>query len=234
MFKKIVLLAMLTLPLANAAYSLEIYNSETNFFSASAIVSTETFDQFSTGTYISPTMAIDGVLYQTPASSWSFIGSPHTVVVSPPVALIARDSLDPATLSFGQGRYVDAFGFWFGSFTNYQSPLWSIDILETNGINTVVDITPQLWSQYFGFISSVGIESITVGLLPPFGGARGGVNWWYDNVSRSDVLGGTTLPDVYDCLTYPDPASSVPEPSTIFLLGLGLAGVAVRQFRKKS
>lgn len=179
-----------------AAYGgmLQVFNSQTSFFSAAPIVSTETFDEFPSDTLFPQSrIMIDGVYYlNTPeepgAAGWGILHLPNTP--SQPNALVSS-SLVTQHISFGQvpghTTQVAAFGFYLNGGGSYDgvSSLYRIVVSEADGTQTsfTIDFGPTRGA-YFGFLSEQGIATIAVG--PDF--SPGFATYFaFDNVSRSGI-----------------------------------------------
>lgn len=209
------------------ARAVVLYTSEADFLAVAPIVSTETFDIFTNNYgFISPNISIDSVAYGTDQCTnrcWSFDGN-H---VSAPNSLISN-AIGYNTLSFGNGRTVEALGFWFVGLGKIADPFlgWEIQVFETDGVSTLLSVQPSSTSvattQYFGFLSVAGITSVTLRDNPQDNGA---INWILDDVARGAILGGEPLTDSIPVpppgLGGPDGPIGVPEPGTMGLTALG-------------
>lgn len=228
------------------------YNDEASFTSAATIASISTFDSLvttsSSGRLLPETfnylnIALDGTLYSTDqctnvcwAGETGFGGFPS-------LPGLISNAIGDNVLTFGAGQWVTDFGFQFLSGGN---SLWEIFVTELDGTVTQFSFGDASargpFSQYFGFSSAIGIGQILVRDDPSDNGAT---NWSYDNVARSAILGGSVLPN---CLPtnqpggpisatcpqlggIPVPVTSVPEPTTLSMISLGLLGVFLRRRR---
>jgi hypothetical protein len=160
------------------------------------ITSTETFDAFPPRTLIySPRVNIDQVVYETDGpcpgpgtpACWTIgihIGPGY---VSPPNDFGANfgNGISEHRISFGPHREVHAIGFWFLTGGVFPPPRWEIIVHEIDGNDTVETVEFTSGQRYFGFVSNVGIGTLTVRDLP---GDVGAANWSYDDVARSAVF----------------------------------------------
>ena len=193
---------------AQSHAELSIYFSESAFVSTAPIVSTETFDSFSTGSGFDETeVVIDDVIYIAdegqgscePLPCWRFADglSDGPLPVTPPNYLLSNQ-ISKDVISFGSNKICKAFGFYFHSaisadwLNEYQPDFlgWEIIVKEADGKTLSINIDPDIVGSenteppYFGFDSTVGIKEIVIGDIE---GNGSGVNWAYDNVSRSEI-----------------------------------------------
>lgn len=122
--------------------------------------------------------------------------------VSPPNDFGANfgNGISEHRISFGPHRDVHAIGFWFLTGGVFPPPRWEIIVHEIDGNDTVETVEFTSGQRYFGFVSNVGIGTLTVRDFP---GDAGAANWSYDNVSRSavfpvDDFDGDGVPDDED------------------------------------
>ena len=209
MRRAIVVACTIFLGIGNAASAaVTVYTAEGDFHAASAIVSTETFDSYPPTGYWAATVTLDDVIYETELNPWGpewGIG----VHLGPGYVTSPNDfgSLWPAwdTMSFGDGQYAHALGFWMLSGGLSPTPHWEILVQETSGAVELIDVSFTNDARYYGFDSDVGIRQITV---RDYAGDEVSFNWSYDNIAHSQVL---------------------PEPATMGLLALGGAAVLRRR-----
>ena len=190
----------------NTANALSIYNSEDFFLSIAPIESVETFDEFPSQTIFNTAkVVIDKVVYETAAINpesgepvdpndpenplWTIGINVYPGYVSSPNDF-GSNGLYPNTITFGPGKYVKAFGFWFIHTCEgiYSIPHWEITIKEINGQSTLVDVNCEsslVLPQFYGFFSKAGISKITIN---DYVGDPSSSNWSYDDVSRSKIL----------------------------------------------
>lgn len=194
-----VVLAASSALLANtgqAAASVQLYQSQAAFIAgAPSTLSTQTFDQYIDFTPLGiGTIQIDSVFYEAAPDPIFGPGLWHGYL-----GQLGTNRIDDHVLSFG-GGYVEAFGF---DFVGIQpSTAVRMTVQERNGQQFTLNVAYQ--RRYLGFVSDVGITSISVANLNP--NIRG--RWDYDSVSRSQILGNSTLP--------------IPETGTCTLLAGGL------------
>jgi hypothetical protein len=202
---------------------IQMFSSFSEFNAAATVVSTQTFEQFNPGLqFAQNAVTLGGVVYES-ESRLSIFGPPYL----PGTNALISNEIVPSSMSFGAGRYVESFGFSFGGFTSFQGPVWRIGVQETNAALSTFDITPlpsYPWTQYFGFISDVGIESVSVRQILQ----SGGVNWFYDDVSRGEIYGGAALPDDWTV----EAPRAVPDTPSTAMLALALAAlVSIHRYR---
>ena len=197
-----------------------VFTSQSDFFSAANIVSTETFDEFPTGTVLGvESVILDNIKYSINASGRWSAGSmflPPTAP-SPPNYLSVNIAGNEffQTLTFGEGMGTNAIGFFLvGIFSGGEDHLrWKYDITVKDSANEQFSESLFLGENtaYRGYFSPDGISSVIVQPVTYMSGlalAR------YDNVSRGSIF----------------PVAAVPEPSSFTLALLGwvtfvLAGV---------
>lgn len=175
--------------------NLSIYHSESDFLNVAPIVSTETFDEFpSRTTFFSPQVVIDQVVYE--------VDGPCITDEQPNPCWVVGIQLGPGSvtpphdfgstlpngnehrISFGTGRAVRAFGFWFLSGAILPPPHWEVIVNEIDGTSTTETVQLVSGQQYLGFVSDIGISTLIVRGVDPLGAAP----WSYDNVSRSLIF----------------------------------------------
>ena len=214
------LLALLSC--GHAGASVSVYYSETDFFDATQIASTETFDGFPPHTLIySPRVTIDQVVYETDGpcpgpgapACWTIGIHVGPGYVSPPNDFGANfaNGITEHRISFGLQREVHAIGFSFLTGGIFPPPKWEIIVHEIDGADTVQTVEFTSGQRYFGFVSTVGIGSLTV---RDFQGDTSAYNWSYDDVSRSAVVptddfDGDGVPDDEDLCRASDLSATV-------------------------
>lgn len=171
---------------------LQIYDSEAAFFANANIESTESFDEFVSGTRFKEwSLIIDDVFYEIADGEthdcsvidgdncWTLWGGSGDG--PPPVSLpnmLFSDALDHLggrgadIISFGKHLGVEAIGFYFLSSAGYdwistnQSPHfgWEIVVHECDGTVTNLHVPNEaaISATYFGFISAARICKIEV------------------------------------------------------------------------
>ncbi len=157
-----------------------IYHSESDFLNAAPVVSTETFGAIAP--IFSPQAVIDQVVYEVDGPCFTQ-GEPNPCWFTELGELLStfpQSNINEHRISFGAGNTVRAFGFSFGSFGGGR---WEVIVHEIDGTHTIEPLQHAIGTSYLGFVSDVGIRALTV-RDPP---ADGGINWKYDNVSRSEI-----------------------------------------------
>jgi hypothetical protein len=188
-----------------------VYHSESEFFGATEIASTETFDEFPPHTLVySPAVTIDEIVYETDGpcpgpgapACWTIGIHVGPGFVSPPNDFGANfgEGITEHRIGFGAQRDIHAIGFWFLTGGIFPPPRWEIVVHEIDGNDTIEIVEFTSGQRYFGFVSDVGIGSLTVRDAP---GDKGAHNWSYDDVSRSavfptDDFDGDGVPDDED------------------------------------
>ncbi len=174
------------------------YTNETTFLSSNPIVSTETFDSFSTNYPLAQqSVTIDQVTYTDSESTpgWR-VSVPLSLPHSNPNGLWHSQTLGPITVSFGAGNMTHAVGLWMEPFVTPN--LFSIEVDETGGGTTTFAAPVNVGIGFYGFSSAEGIVQIIIEqtAAPPSGSTS---NYMLDDVSRATI----------------EPA---PEPSTLLLM----------------
>ncbi len=174
-----------------------IFDSENAFLEAHPDVSTETFDEFESGTVVGgPSATVDGVTYTAldPDSVWTagtFAGS-----ISSPNALFTTsvNDIGDRVLTFAFDGYVQALGFWMMKGpSDSPIPHWDIRVEELDGNVEELHLpfAPRgPW--YLGFSSALGIRSLSV---VDFAGDTHTTTLAFDNVSHTSIE--TTLPGTH-------------------------------------
>ncbi len=144
------------------------------------------------------------------------------------------------TLSFGTNTTLNSFGWWLG-----QSHTHQVSVVEWNsGPGSVLFSTTQAWSAGFNQINPnvvlnagtlyavlfnyLGSTTSTVHYNSTNGYAGG--EWWLLSSSWNPWSGGNDIRFIAN--VDEGQGGNVPEPATLLLMGLGLAGLTFR--RKES
>jgi hypothetical protein len=181
-----------------AGASVSVFTDESTFLASAPIAVTETFERFEFGCFPTQAITIDSVRYRglsAPAVDWFITQS----AVTPPKGLVGPPDSLRHLVTFGPGRYVHAFGFGMIAVDDLPGGEidffgWEILVAERHRrAQIVARVPPAGGTFYFGFVSDIGIGRIIVRaayrhFLPA-------VHWVYDNVSRSEILGGSEVAD---------------------------------------
>jgi PEP-CTERM motif len=196
------------------ATTLSIFSSQSAFFSAAPIASTETFEEFLPFTFFTtPQVTIDNVVYFTDPCLLADLGGCWTMI-SPGVDSSNRfgpNNIGTVELSLGENNFVSALGFYFigGGST---SGIYELFVDEIDGTRTLINIGPLPPSiLYFGFLSSSGIRDVT---FDSIGNERN--NLEFDDVSRGPI----------------ESLSAVPEPTSFALFATGIVALIANRWRK--
>lgn len=171
----------------------------------------ENFEGYAAGTQISGLPAL-GLGFDTLAGggfpvTYSFGGTPHGAMqlANFPNGINAVNRWDDIVMHVLPGYTVTALGFWNGDGQNAVMNLYAYD-----ASNNLLGSVGALKGTFAGFTSDVAVARFV------FGGNTG------DGWNHIDGL-----------QTNAAPASAVPEPSTMLLLGGGLAGLGIAGLRKR-
>jgi hypothetical protein len=194
-----------------------VFNSEAAFLAAANVVSTETFDEFASGTDLGgPSATVDGITYTAvdpdpgppPPPRWSVHGS--TVADSPPNVFEFSGRRAVTLLSFGDGMITHAIGFFLHTGADFPGGV-NYELTVTLGNDSHIVANASGGALYRGFLASEGIKSITIDTETDIGG----FNFEFDNVSRGAIV------------------PVIPEPATwLLVLVLGPSSLCLRCTRR--
>jgi len=175
-----------------------VFTDESTFLASAPVTATETFEGFQPGCFPMKAITIDGVRYRglsrvRTGARWFITES----TVTPPNGLSADEDSLRNVVTFGPNRYVDAFGFAMIAVNDFPDPSffgWDILVTERHHrAQIVAHVPPAGGTFYFGFTSDVGITRVLV--RDAYHYYIPAVHWIYDDVSRSEILGGSELPE---------------------------------------
>jgi hypothetical protein len=121
-------------PIARAGFT--VYTDRPSFLAAAGTVSTETFDEFTSGKSFGPVSVIGGVTYATQTGVFVFGSGATAVAESPPNLLFVQGNF-PLTMT--PGSPVTAFGFAFALPPGaLQDAAYGVSVFESNGVTTTL------------------------------------------------------------------------------------------------
>ena len=165
-----------------------VFSDEATFLAATAIASTETFDEFPSNTnFGSGTVIIDGITYTAGNNALWQTDSGGTAPVSPPNKF-GINAIETNTLTFGPGFVTNAIGFYV-LYAGTTDPSAQSQITVTSALGTSVTevLSFPFGGQpvaFRGFAAPEGIISVEVANIP---NPQVGFSFAFDNVSRGDI-----------------------------------------------
>lgn len=214
----LLLFAAIALPWTAYGDVVTVFDTEASFQQTGLVVSTETFDEFPVGSVRgTETARLDGIIYTSDQPGNRWIAGIHTHQVPPQYISPPNDfgttQIGTDTLTFGDGEFTDAIGFYI--LTAGLETSYNITVTTTDGQTFLEPLVFDPNPSFRGFIAPEGISSVAVTNAFP----QSEINYSFDNVSRGQIV-----------------AAPVPEPCTFLLLAGGLAGMFIlrRKARNKT
>jgi hypothetical protein len=173
-----------------ASGALIVFDNEAAFVGAAPIVSTESFDEFPSDTFLGiVTAVVDGITYEAigpdlnapPPFGW-LIEANIFGPVSPPNEFLYTQISPSRSLSFGDGMIAHAIGFYL--VMPIGIPPGEAELTVTLGDDTQILVHASGHLNYRGFVAAEGIKSIAINTDTPFGASNNS----FDNVSRSAIV----------------------------------------------
>jgi len=196
---------------SGASASPIILSTDSNAFYSSlppgTVLSTETFDEFSPDTDLGiGSIVLNGIAYTSANPSAVWFASDSFVPTSAPNALVQRNVIAPAILTFPDQGSTNAIGFFLIGIGGVPPAEFQINVAATDGgvlLDTIL-IGTITTNVFRGFRSEAGILSVRI--TPVDVGNIS--NFHLDDVTHAQVI---------------------PEPSTALMTGIGLIGMYYRR-----